>query len=160
MSLLLGAALFATAVVLFILQPMLTGRWAPMDRDDDEMTDAEARRRVTLLALRDVEYDRVTGKLDERDYHELRRELSAEALAALAAEREERSAQNRVAGGTHAEPASNAADIERQVRRVRQGLQVGTTCRICGHVNPEQSRFCSSCGTRLSEGATEERTGA
>jgi cytochrome c-type biogenesis protein CcmI len=151
MSLVLGAALFATAVILFILQPLLTGRWAPMERDDDEMTDAEARRRVTLLALRDVEYDRVTGKLDDKDYQELRRELSAEALAALAAEREERSAD--------AIPSGVEGDLETQIQRVRAGLKQGTTCRVCGHVNPARSRFCSSCGTALTADGPGEGTG-
>lgn len=152
MSLVLGAALFATAVILFILQPLLTGRWAPMERDDDEMTDAEARRRVTLLALRDVEYDRVTGKLDDRDYQELRRELSAEALAALAAEREERSADPTPIG-------VGSADLEGQIQRVRAGLKEGTTCRVCGHVNPARSRYCSSCGTELTADGAGEGTG-
>jgi cytochrome c-type biogenesis protein CcmI len=152
MSLVLGAALFATAVILFILQPLLTGRWAPMARDDDEMTDAEARRRVTLLALRDVEYDRVTGKLDDKDYQELRRELSAEALAALAVEREERRAQSAAGDG-------DPLDLEARIRHVRQGLRAGTTCRSCGHLNPQGSRFCSSCGSRLTTTGSGEGNG-
>jgi hypothetical protein len=119
-----------------------------MGPSDAEMTDAEARRRVSLLALRDVEYDRVTGKLDEHDYQELRREISAEALAALAAEEAER----REGEGAAASTRSGVLDFEAEVGRVRAGLRAGTTCRSCGHVNPGGSRYCSSCGVSLTRG--------
>jgi len=138
-----GAVLLVGAVVLFLLQPLLTGQKASLVREDDEMTDAEARRRVKLLALRDVEYDYATGKLDESDYRELRRELSAEALAALdEVERES-------AGRDERDEA-----IEAEIRRVREGLGDGTTCEACGHRNPGGSRFCSICGASLTGSET------
>ena len=145
-SFFLGVTLFAGAVLFFVLQPLLTGKRAPMGPSDSEMTDAEQKRRVTLLALRDVEYDRVTGKLDEHDYGELKREISAEALAALAVEEAER----RDAGSAGASGARGGViDFEAELRRVRLGLRAGTTCRTCGHVNPSGSRFCAGCGKRL-----------
>ena len=67
MTLYLGVTLVAAAVVLFILQPVVNGIHASLERADDEMTETEARKRVALLALRDVEYDFLAGKLDERD---------------------------------------------------------------------------------------------
>lgn len=139
--LLAGAALFGGAVIYFVLQPLLAGRRAPMGATDEEMTEAEAKRRVTLLALRDVEYDHATGKLDERDYRELKRELSAEAIEALGRERDERNRREA--------DKSGVIDLEAEIRRVRQGLRAGNTCRSCGHVNPGGSRFCSACGGRL-----------
>lgn len=159
MSFLLGATLFAGAVIFYVLQPILTGRKAPMGRDDDEMTDAEARRRVTLLALRDVEYDRETGKLDDGDYRALRRELSAEALDALEAEERERRSSGAGVGvleggeGGGAD-GSGSFDLDAEIRRVRQGLRSGRTCRECGNVNPAGSRFCSGCGSALHAAAS------
>ena len=50
----LGGALVAAAVTLFILQPLVSGLHASLDRAEDELTDTQARKRVTLLALRDV----------------------------------------------------------------------------------------------------------
>lgn len=142
MSLFIGAALLAGAVVLFLLHPMITGERAPMEGEEDEMSEAESRRRVTLRALRDVEYDRATGKLDEHDYQALRRELSAEALAALDAEQAEQALR---------EPEA----LEREIARVRAGLHTGRTCARCGHVNPAESRFCASCGQALAGAADE-----
>lgn len=87
-TLYIGVALIAAAVVLFILQPVVKGIHASLEREDDELTETEARKRVALLALRDVEYDFLSGKLDEADYRSLKAELTAEALAALEADEE------------------------------------------------------------------------
>lgn len=132
---LLGALLLVAAVVLFILLPVARGQHASLLREDDEMTETEARRRVTLLALRDVEYDYHTGKLDETDYLALRKELSAEALAALKAVEDD--------------PSGADLDLEAEIAAVRAGLESGTTCGSCGHRNPDGSRFCAACGQPL-----------
>jgi hypothetical protein len=134
----LGALLLAAAVVFFVLQPLVAGQSAPLGRSDDEMSEVESRRRVKLLALRDVEMDFVTGKLDNEDYRSLKRELSAEALDALhATEREEQ--------------GLGTAALEAEIAEVRRTLASGVSCGGCGHVNPSGSRFCSTCGSRLEE---------
>jgi cytochrome c-type biogenesis protein CcmI len=140
LSVIVGAVLLVAAVVLFILQPMLSGQRASMHRELDEPTEAEARRRVTLLALRDVEYDYATGKLDENDYRTLKRELSAEALTAL----------ERFDAETAAGPAAAPPEMEAEIARLRGGLQSGTTCSTCGSSNDPGSRFCAYCGSALS----------
>lgn len=134
---LLGAALLVVAVVAWVLLPVTRGQHASLDREDGELTDGEARRRVALLALRDVEYDYHTGKLDQDDYLALRSELSAEALAALQALDAE------------TEGGAGDPDLEAEIAAVRAGLEAGTTCAACGQVNPEGSRFCASCGSAL-----------
>ena len=133
MALILGAALLTGGVILYILLPVIQGRSASLERDEDELTESEARKRVSLLALRDVEYDFATGKLDESDYKELKGEISLEALAAL---RE-----------------VEAEGLEAEIAAVRVGLHEGTTCQTCGHVNPDGSRFCANCGAQLTAAA-------
>lgn len=139
MSVVLGAVLLVAAVVLYILQPMLSGQRASLHRELDEPTEAESRRRVTLLALRDVEYDYATGKLDEKDYASLKRELAAEALQAM------EYADAEAAAG----PAGASAEIEDEIARVRGGLRTGTACTACGSANEAESRFCAYCGAPL-----------
>ena len=139
MSVVIGAVLLVAAVILFILQPMLSGRRVSLLRDLDEPTEAESRRRVTLLALRDVEYDYATGKLDETDYHAMRRELAAEALEAL----------ERVDDEVAAGPGGAAPALEEEIARLKGGLRTGTTCPVCGTGNDAGSRFCAYCGSPL-----------
>ena len=142
MVLALGALLLVAAVVFFVLQPLVLGRSAALERSDDEMSDAESRRRVRLLALRDVEYDFAAGKLDEADYRSLKRELSAEAIEALdGSEREERGV--------------GSAELEAEIASVREALSSGRLCVSCGYANPPSSRFCSSCGSPVGDRAAE-----
>lgn len=145
MALFLGAALVAAAVILFIVQPVAKGLHASLERDEDELTETEARKRVALLALRDVEYDYLAGKLDEADYRSLKGELTAEALAAL--EADERS---RNGGGAD----FDAAALEAEIAEARLGLREGSYCPECGFGNEPGSRFCSSCGHALQATAT------
>ena len=149
MTLYLGVALVAAAVVLFILQPVVKGIHASLEREDDELTETEARKRVALLALRDVEYDFLSGKLDESDYRALKSELTAEALAAL--EADEKAKQ----GGGAASP-SVGDDLEAEIARMRETIRSGrgADCPSCSYVNEEGSRFCSACGHALADAVT------
>ena len=139
MGFLVGAAV--AAVVLFlIVQPVAKGLHASLEREEDELTETEARKRVALLALRDVEYDYLAGKLDENDYRSLKGELTAEALAALEADEKARSG----AVGPGA-----AAALEAEIAQARAGLKSGAFCSDCGFSNEPGSRFCSACGHAL-----------
>lgn len=129
---LFGALLFIVLVVGYVMQPIVMGRAALMQRDFEETTEAEARRRIALLALRDAEFDYHTGKLDANDYAQLKKRLGAEALEAI-----------------RAVEGVDEADLEAEVLRVREGLKDGSACTSCGHLNPAGSKFCASCGTAL-----------
>jgi len=140
---LLGAVLVTLAIVLFLLQPVTKGLYASLEREEDELTETEARKRVALLALRDVEYDFLSGKLDEQDYRALKGELTAEALAALEADENARSL------GTSA-----VEQLEAEIAAARAGLRAGVSCDECGFTNVAASRFCSACGSPLPAAAT------
>jgi hypothetical protein len=144
MGFFVGAALVALVVVIFIVQPVAKGIHASLDRSEDELTETEARKRVALLALRDVEYDFLAGKLDENDYRSLKGELTAEALAALEADEKAR-----------AETGDTASEeVEAEIRAIRMGLREGNACADCGFMNEPGSRFCSACGHALRAGVT------
>jgi cytochrome c-type biogenesis protein CcmI len=147
MSVIIGAVLLVAAVVLYVLQPMLSGQRASLHLELDEPTEAESRRRVTLLALRDVEYDYATGKLNEADYRSLKRELAAEALDAL----------DQMDAIAAAGPGSAPPELEQEIERLKGGLRAGTTCSVCGSANEGGSRFCAYCGTSLAPGDAAPR---
>ncbi|MBT8487377.1 MAG: zinc ribbon domain-containing protein, partial [Gemmatimonadetes bacterium] len=174
-TLYLGVALVAAAVVLFILQPVVRGLHASLEREDDELTETEARKRVALLALRDVEYDFLSGKLDEDDYRSLKAELTAEALAALEADEAAKAGRRVPAGARQMVATTGGADddgvagaasdtppggagaeeaLEAEIARMRGALRGSGVCPSCAYSNEEGSRFCSACGHALADTVT------
>ncbi len=158
MTIFLGAALVAAAVVLYVVQPVFTGEKAPLAGLDEEFTEAEARRHLSLVALRDVEYDYATGKVDSHDYRRLRDELAREALAALHEVRRSREG----AGDSPLEEAPYAQedDLEREIAAYRVALRAGTLCDRCGSANVAEALFCATCGKSLESEREEEATPA
>ena len=141
MGTLMFAVLITGLAVFLLLQPILGGAAAPRT-EGDEPSEAQFRKRVSLLQLRDAEYEYAMGKLGEEDYQALRQELSAEALAAI---RAEEGGRDQGAQAGHAEVAELAAEIA----AVRSRLREGAFCSECGTPNPAGSRFCSECGHPL-----------
>jgi cytochrome c-type biogenesis protein CcmH/NrfG len=122
MMLLVFSVLLALAGSAWVVYPVVSRRLAMLgDPIPGGILDAEARKRVALSSLREVEYDRIGGKLDDEDYQRLRSQLQREALEAI-------------------EAASAAHEGESPEFVVTHS---------CGFANPPGSRFCSGCGAAL-----------
>jgi cytochrome c-type biogenesis protein CcmI len=160
--LIVGVTLVAAGVILFVMLPVLRGDWATMERSDDEVTEVDARKQAALRGLRDAEYDFRSGKLDQADYQLLKSDLARQALEAM--EEEEEEEEGTADGGTPSDAAAKPAksadsdpegdSLEAEIALVRKGMAEGRTCPGCGHLNVEQSRFCTGCGGRLGGVAT------
>ncbi|NUO37394.1 MAG: hypothetical protein HOQ17_14300 [Gemmatimonadaceae bacterium] len=85
-----------------------------------------------VVALREIEFDRATGKLSDADYDELRTRYTERALAALRA--------------GAASPASSDDAAEAAVLAFRAKLK---QCGRCGPRPEPDALYCSSCGTFL-----------
>ena len=136
-----GAILLVGISVFLILQPIVAGQEAPLWSSGEEPTEAQFRKRLSLVQLRDAEYEFAMGKLGEEDYQALRKEISTEALAAIRAEEAEVDAE-----GSY---ARTDAEIEEEIAQVRTRLTGGVFCSECGHPNSGGSRFCAECGAAL-----------
>lgn len=161
----IAAALLAAAAIWLVLGPLMwpePGRaraWEPPDPE-------ETARGVALNALREIEFDRETGKLSDSDYAELKAEYSVAAVAAL---RQEASASS---GGATASGAAthfatsgasgggalssaptpvSDADVEAMIAARARALAGGSSpaCRSCGPRPEADAVFCSTCGRRL-----------
>lgn len=141
MSVLIGGLLLGAGVLLFVLEPVFSGKSAPMYDGDDVFDEGAARRRVALTALRDLEYDRATGKLDEDDYGQLRTELSREALEHLGDEG--------VEGDGGRGPDRTSKELEEEIAELRRAIREGMQCAACEHLNRLGAQFCGRCGERL-----------
>lgn len=125
MTLLLLSSALALAASVWVILPILGRRLALLgDPIPGGVLDAEARKRVALSSLKEVEYDRIGGKLDDHDYLRLKGQLEREAIDAI-------------------EAASTARGESRESFVVTHA---------CGHSNPPGSRFCGGCGAPLGVG--------
>jgi hypothetical protein len=119
---LVGVVLLVVLVVLavlFVVVPLLRTsepeEWKTASAAQLHLVELRERRDAALLALRELELDHETGKLDERDFASANAELRAEALAALAAlddDIQAASSEPPVEPGAPAEPAAPATSDE------------------------------------------------
>lgn len=137
----LAAALVGILALWFVLDPVLrpTTPAPPIYEPPDPQ---ETPKGQALAALREIEFDRATGKLSDADYDALRTTYTAEAVEAMRAEE-----SGAAAGAT-------TDDVERmvaaRVAAIRGGdLAEGVVCPTCGPRPEVEAAFCSSCGRSL-----------
>jgi hypothetical protein len=133
--------LLAAGGIYFVLEPILRpetggrgtgdeGRGADEGEDPDDDLSPQA---VALRALKEIEFDRATGKLSDGDYEALKARYTAEALAALRADPGERG-------------AGSGSITERTAPR---SPLPSPLCPIHGPRPETDARFCSECGARV-----------
>lgn len=137
-----AGVLVAAAAVALVLQPLLAGRVAAPAGDDAEpvaIEESESPKIQALLALREIEFDRATGKLSDEDYAVLKAKYSRAAIEAMKLEE----GRDAAGGGDSLEAA------EEVVRRFRQRGRAA--CPDCGPRPEAVAVYCSSCGRKLDQ---------
>jgi hypothetical protein len=128
----LAAVVLGLGALWLVLQPLVhpaDGREPPVFEPIDP---EETPKGIALAALKEIEFDRETGKLSDADYEALKAKYTASALEAL--RQEEREAE----AGAGLEPRS--AD----------GPPTGrVACPRCGPRPEPDAAFCSHCGRSL-----------
>ena len=140
MTALLLGTLLAVAALAFVLYPLFfsAATSAPSIPDPRSPIPGSSDRDLAVAALREIEFDRATGKLSEGDYAQLKTRYTERALAAM--RREERAASS----GTAA--AVGDDDIERAISAYRARL---AACPTCGPRPEPDATYCSDCGRYL-----------
>jgi hypothetical protein len=127
-----------TWVLLPVFRPQAVAPLAPgadvVDPDDDLSPHA-----VALGALREIEFDRATGKLSDADYATLHRKYTAEAVAAMRAE-------DAVPSRPGAKPA-----VAKPAAAAQPGRPAPVACPVHGPRPEPDAVFCSECGRRLGD---------
>jgi rRNA maturation endonuclease Nob1 len=107
---------------------------------------------VALTALKEIEFDRETGKLSDADYGLLKRQYTAAALQALRAESEK---------GASADVEAMIAIRVKALRSASATAPTGApACHACGPRPELDAVFCSGCGERLASGTACARCGS
>ena len=128
--------LLAVGALAYVLLPLLVGTPARVVRRPSRLPlQAAGGAEDAVVALREIEFDRATGKLSEADYAELKARYPARALAAM-----------RARGDGGAEPESAEDLVEATVLAYRARLR---SCPRCGPRPEPDAIYCSSCGSYL-----------
>ena len=135
--------LLAVLGLCYVLYPLFYGvnvpytasaRATPPERGDAKVARAEA-----VAVLREIEFDRETGKLSDTDYAELKADYTRRAVEAMRAE-DEAGAEAGVAGAAAVDP------VEAAIRRARADV---LECAHCGPRPEPDAVYCSECGRFL-----------
>ena len=119
--------LLAVGALAYVLFPLFVAE-APARVAPDAARTGEG---DAVVALREIEFDRQTGKLSDADYAELKARYTERALAAM-----------RASGA----PADPADAVEAAVAAYRSRLKA---CAKCGPRPEPDAIYCSSCGGYL-----------
>lgn len=128
-ALLIGTVL-SLVVLGYVLAPVVVG--VKRTPAQPVVPRRQATEDLSIAALREIEFDRATGKLSDADYAALRERYAGEALAAMRAT------------GQSAPVAEDPAEAA-----IRAYRSAHPTCGKCG-IRPEQDAvYCSNCGSYL-----------
>ena len=128
-ALILGT-LLSIGVLAYVLAPVVIGVKRAPSRGPAGREGAEPD--LAIAALREIEFDRATGKLSDADYAALRGRYASEALLVMRA------------AGKNAPLGDDAAEAA-----IRAYRSTHPTCGKCG-IRPETDAiYCSSCGSYL-----------
>ena len=167
----LAAILIVAAVALFVAAPLSGG--FPRRRRSSilelELEHLEHDRGLAVQGLRELEFDREMGKLDDADYIDLKRSLEDRALSAMAAierahasrraaaaaaplRRAARPARPAPAGESPASPVTplRTSSARRMSSASGAGHPVVNFCPQCGVRVGTGHNFCAECGANLS----------
>jgi hypothetical protein len=162
---LIAGILLAAGATYYVLLPVLRPplREEPTS-DGDEGEDPEddmSPQTVALRALKEIEFDRATGKLSDTDYEQLKAKYTDEAVAVMRGEKP--GVGMRDAGSvTPAHPPSriphpacpdHGPRPEQHAQFCSEcGRRLGTAagyCARCGTALEHDARYCNRCGARV-----------
>lgn len=136
MSALITGTILALVALGFVLYPLFR-EGSPVARRVKPVRvrpEPSASERAVAI-LREVEFDRETGKLSESDYNTLKSTYTREALAALRSEEE---------------PVATAGIADDEIEAVILKYRArSTACETCGPRPEPDAIYCSSCGRYL-----------
>src|SRR5215471_6672115 len=145
------ALTLAAAAVFFVLRPILSppapGSDDPAaDLDGEDPEDDLSPRSVALRALKEIEFERATGKLSDADYHALNAKYTAEAIAALRADAP--ALPDRTPAVSRPLPAAPPPRPECPTHGARPEWDA-RYCSACGRRLSTAAEFCRKCGAAL-----------
>jgi len=129
LALIVGTVL-AVGALAYVLFPLLIAAAPAIRRPRASTRTPAAPEQEAVVALREIEFDRATGKLSDADYDELKARYTARAIEAIRS--------------SSAETSDDAAEAAVLAYRARI-----KSCARCGPRPEPDATYCSSCGSFL-----------
>jgi hypothetical protein len=146
-ELILGVVVAAGAAY-YVLRPILrppASEGSPsLGGEGDDPEDDLSAQAVAVRALKEIEFDRATGKLSDADYDALKAKYTAAALAALRDEAGPR-------GARPGEEMRDAGSVPPRAPTHPVSRISHPVCPVDGPRPEPDAVFCSACGRRLGE---------
>ena len=133
-ALIIGTVL-AVGALAFVLYPVFFAPTHPVGLT--ALKPRQSDREAAVAALREIEFDRATGKLSDADYADLKGRYTEQAIVAM-----------RVEGTVAASSAPSDDEIEAVVQAFRAGPHA---CSTCGPRPDPDAAFCTNCGRYRSD---------
>src|SRR5437773_1663904 len=163
LELILGIVLATAAtyfVLLPILRPAVESVGAPSADEGEDAADDMSPQTVALRALKEIEFDRATGKLSDSDFEQLKAKYTHEALAAMREQRAPYVVIRAPEQPTGVQRAAHSARCPEHGPRSESdaqfcsdcGRRLGTAlgyCARCGTALEDDARYCNRCGARV-----------
>jgi hypothetical protein len=157
-----AAVLVGIGALWVVLQPLFRPRSSislPFEPLDPE----ETPKGIALTALKEIEFDRETGKLSDDDYELLKAKYTVAAVEAL--RREQAGAVSNdiealIAAKVRSLRSAPAAASSDTSPLGSASVPVGPACTGCGPRPEPDAVFCSACGRRLTRSEYCDRCGA
>jgi hypothetical protein len=131
---LVAGTVLAVGALAFVLYPVFFS--SPQSVRPLVLAPRQTDREAAVAALREIEFDKATGKLSDVDYAELKARYTEQAIVAMRGET-----------SPDAAPAPSDDEIEAAVRAYREGA----SCPTCGPRPEPDAVFCSNCGRYLND---------
>lgn len=152
LALIIGV-LVALAAVALVLDPLVRPYAIRPEPPSSEPEDdpVEQRKELALAALKEIEFDRAMGKLDDADYERMKAKYTAEALAAIR-EADAAAAPALVEPAVAQPPVGSGAGgdaVEALVAAKRRAGKGRKFCTECGSELEGTGKFCVECGARM-----------
>jgi hypothetical protein len=147
----LAAVLVGIAALWLVLQPLIRSHPSP-SLPFEPLDPEETPKGIALAALKEIEFDRETGKLSDSDYEFLKAKYTVAAVEALRQDQVE-AVSNDVEALIAAKVRSLRSATVRTPPDTSPALSPasgsGPPCDTCGPRPEPDALFCSTCGRRL-----------
>ncbi|HUP39376.1 MAG TPA: hypothetical protein VM115_04595 [Vicinamibacterales bacterium] len=150
-------AIFAAALVglaaLNMLRPLATGETREPDMVGGQTRAAiEREKNMVLRSIKELEFDRAMGKLDEQDYEQMSARLRSRAVRLMQQLDNTTSGYREIIERELAKRLVNAGtreSYESKESAESMGSVDAGVCKSCATVNDTDAKFCKSCGSKL-----------